>query len=278
MLCYSKMKELNDGTTMKDSDNALHETDEQMLAVYRHDAHKMRGQSHSTAPDEWFGVAVNADVPYGADSDAAGMSRPNGEPDSQLPGHDTHYRRSIATGQTVYDEDTFSLPEKRGEIETLLTESDAHVMHQRWLASDVASGFNESVYYPYTSLKYHTLLVGALVDCYRDGLEYDDLGLWVSHDDAVEPYRTIFAFSGDSGVSPFRLVIDAHQRGQSAKLSSYPMQNFASVWNRLPKHPWESHTTMPIHWVDGQLRRMKSWSTALQYLERALLNGVGTDV
>ena len=42
-------------------------------------------------------------------------------------------------------------------------------MHRAWLDSDVVAAFNESVYYPYTSLKYHTLLVAALVDNYRDG-------------------------------------------------------------------------------------------------------------
>ncbi len=36
-------------------------------------------------------------------------------------------------------------------------------MHRAWLTSDVASGFNESIYYPYTSLKYHTLIVAALL-------------------------------------------------------------------------------------------------------------------
>jgi hypothetical protein len=36
-------------------------------------------------------------------------------------------------------------------------------MHQAWLEGDVVSAFNESTYHPYTSLKYHTLLVAVLV-------------------------------------------------------------------------------------------------------------------
>jgi len=258
--------------------------DQQMLAVYRHDAHKMRGQSHSSAPDEWLGVRVNQEVPYDADAHAAAMSRPNGEPNQRLPGHETHYRRSIVTGDTAYDPDELSLQEKRSEISALLSIEDATEAHRSWLSSTVPAAFNESVYCPYTSLKYHTLLVAALVDCYRDGLEYDDLGLWYVVSDSPEPvHRTVFRYDGshESLTLPnygFNLVIKEHTRGKSAKLASYPFQNFADVWSRLPAHPWTGDNPgMDIQWLDAQLRRMVSWSTALQYLETALSHGVGHD-
>jgi len=48
-------------------------------------------------------------------------------------------------------------------------------MHEAWVASDVAALFNESVFYPYTSLKYHTLLAAALLDNYRAGFGFEEL-------------------------------------------------------------------------------------------------------
>lgn len=247
--------------------------DPQMVAVYRHDAHKMRGQSHQSAPDEWLGIDVNAEVPYTADGNAAAMSRPKEKPKQLLPGHETHYRRSLITGSTIYDADSFSLQTKRDTIKQLLTGDDAQQMHKRWLQSDVVAGFNESVFCPYTSLKYHTLLVGALVDCYRNDMEFDDLGLYLRTDGYVTPYRTVFKYEGDKRRTPFTLTIDAHARGESSKLASYPMRNFASVWNRMPEHPWD-RTDRETQWIDSNLRRIQAWSTGLQYLENTLTNGV----
>lgn len=234
----------------------------QMVAVYRHDAHKFRGQSHANAPEEWNGISVNEDVPYGADGDAAAMSRPSGKPHQTLAGHDTHYRRSIADGTVSYDEERFSLRRIESEVLKLLEERPVATMHKRWLHSRVAAGFNESVYYPYTSLKFHTVLVAALVWWYRDGYEYDDLGLWLLDDAETVTPPLVFR------TERFQLAIAPHEKGKSAKLSSYPMQNFASVWMRMPRHPW-NHNPLNEHdrWVDAQLRRIKSWSTALQYLD-----------
>lgn len=242
--------------------------DEQMLSVYRHDAHKMRGQSHGNAPETWFDVPVNGDVPYGADKDAAEMSRPKGKPEQQLPGHKTHYRRSVITGNTPYDPNSFALGEYKPQLKELLSGENAQETHEAWLKSDLVSAFNESVYAPYTSLKYHTLLVAALVDNYRNGHGYDDLGVWLSLNAPIVPHRTVFRATHDG--QTMTLTIKPHERGESSKLSSYPIRNFASVWTRLPKHPWRYKQTDFERRVDSQLRRMRSWSTALQYLEHAL--------
>ncbi len=120
-----------------------------MVAAYRHDAHELNGETHDYAPDTFHGVPVNQTVPHGADGDASALSRP---------------RLSEA-------------------VSGLLTGSNPEAMHP-WLTSDVASGFNERIDYPYTSLKYHTLLVAALLDNYRPGHEFTDLLLVV--DDAGE--------------------------------------------------------------------------------------------
>ena len=93
-------------------------------------------------------------------------------------------------------------------------------MHRAWLTSDVASGFNESVYYPYTSLKYHTLLVAALLDAYRDGHDFEELLLVVNGADAIVPHQTIYAGKR------FTLRIDTESDGQP--------------WARLGNLPWQS--------------------------------------
>jgi len=47
--------------------------------------------------------------------------------------------------------------------------------------------------YPYTSLKYHTLLVAALVSNYEAGGTFEDLALVVNAPTTVVPHRTILS-------------------------------------------------------------------------------------
>jgi len=237
--------------------------DEQMTAVYRHDVHKMHGGSHGNSPDEWHGISVNQDVPYNADIDAAKMSRPKGKPEQTLHGHDTHYRRNLMSGESTYDKDGFAIDHVYEDLVALLEERPVVNTHSAWLQNDIVSGFNEAVYYPYTSLKYHTILVAALVWYYREGYEYDDLGLWVPEERQSGPHVVFNS-------RQWQLCIAPHERPHSAKLGSRPMQNFAEVWMRLPTHPWPDDPREEIKWIDAQLRRIQSWSTALQYLENAL--------
>jgi hypothetical protein len=236
------------------------ETDEQMLQVYRHDAHKMRGRSHAAGSRTLAGVTVNENVPYGADGDAAALSRPNGKPEPTVDGHDTHYRLSLLTGRTRYDPETFSLKAIEDDLTALLGVSDAEAMHRSWLRSDAVSGFNEATSYPYTSLKYHTLLVGALADLYRNGHTFDELHLCVDAADAIVPYRTVFSNQD------FSLRIDAAPDGACARLGSRPWQSWSSVWSRLTEHPLDTANSKFDMTLDAELRRIQSWSTALQFI------------
>ena len=144
-------------------------SDDDLLNCYRHDVHKMNGQAHQKASETFAGVRVNQSVPHGADADAAALSRPNGAPEQTVANHETHYRLSLIEGESRYDPAEFTRASVDQAIRNLLTKSGPEPMHRAWLESDVVAAFNESVYYPYTSLKYHTLLVAALVDNYRDG-------------------------------------------------------------------------------------------------------------
>ena len=144
----------------------------------------------------------------------------------------------------------------------LLTEDDPETLHRAWLDSNVVSGFTESVYYPYTSLKYHTLLVAALLDNYRDGHEFVDLRLVVDDADEIVPHRTVYADQ------EFALRIDVDAQDQPlARLGSRPWRSWASAWNRLEEHPLETAHDKYDMVLDANLRRIGAWSTALQYIE-----------
>ena len=233
-----------------------------LVEIYRHDAHKFTGESHEDAREEFAGVPVNRPVPEGADGDAAALSRPQRTQKQTVPTHDNHHRLSLLTGETAYDPGEFSRATVESEVRDLLAIKDAQTAHERWLASDVAAGFNESVYYPYTSLKYHTLLVAALFDNYCAGHEFADLRLIVDLAGEVTPFRTVYADDH------FALRIDEHTDGNpSARLGSRPWRSWASVWNRLKTHPLDTDRDKYEMTLDANLRRIRSWSTALQYIE-----------
>jgi len=233
-----------------------------MLTAYRHDVHKFTGESHDDARDEFAGVSVNQSVPMGADGNAAALSRPQQKQERTVPTHDNHYRLSLLTGETAYDPDTFSRSTIQSEVADLIEIKDARMAHERWLASDVAAAFNESVYHPYTSLKYHTLLVAALLDNYRAGHDFADLRLIVDPAGKIVPYRTIFASDH------FAIRIDERTEGNpSARLGSRPWRSWAATWNRLTAHPLDTDDKKYDMTLDANLRRIQSWSTALQYIE-----------
>ncbi|WP_436908987.1 hypothetical protein [Halosimplex marinum] len=237
-------------------------SDDTMVAVYRHDAHKMNGQPHDYAPETFAGVLVNQTVSHGADGDASALSRPSGHPEQTVENHETLYRLSLIEGESRYDPQEFTRNGVESGVRELLTKDNPETMHRAWLDSNVVSAFNESVYYPYTSLKYHTLLVAALLDNYRDGHEFADLQLVVDDADEIVPHRTVYA--GDR----FALRIDEDAGGRpSSRLGSRPRRSWASTWNRLTAHPIDAAHDKYDMVLDANLRRIGAWSTALQYIE-----------
>lgn len=233
-----------------------------MLTAFRHDAHKFTGESHANARPEFAGVRVNQTVSQGADGDAAALSRPQQKHKQTVQTHDNHYRLSLLTGETAHTRGEFSRATTESEVSDLLRTEDAETAHERWLKSDVAAVFNESVYHPYTSLKFHTLLVAALLDNYRTDHKFGDLRLIVDNAGSVVPFRTVF--DGDR----FALRIDVNTEGNpSARLGSHPWRSWASTWNRLTAHPLDTDHDKYDMTLDANLRRIQSWSTALQYIE-----------
>jgi len=242
-----------------------------MLAVYRHDVHKLRGRSHTAARERVSGTRVNEKVPLGADRDAALLSRPGGEPEQTLDAHAAPSRVSLLTGDVVL---TGSLgADGRGAaVRELVQVEDPVAMHEAWLSSDVAALFNESVFYPYTSLKYHTLLAAALLDNYRSSVEFEDLFLAVEDPEGpVTPHRTVL-------LTPVARLCVTCEPGDhpAARLGDEPVRCFADVWARLPEHPFDVDGERRWRVLDAQLRRIRSWSAALQFIEEFLsAYGVG---
>jgi hypothetical protein len=236
-----------------------------MVAVYRHDVHKARMRGHEHAEESFRGVRVNEQVPLGADRDAALLSRPRGEPEQTLDAHQSWFRVSLLTGKVA------STVEPVGDVGGSLTElisvEDAEELHAAWLDSVVTSLFSESPYYPYTSLKYHTLLAAALLDNYRSGFEFDELFLAVSERDGttgpvVVSHRTVLATSG------FAVHVTGEPGDRpAARLGGAPARSFADVWARLPAVPFDVDGERRWRVLDAQLRRVRSWSTALQFIE-----------
>ncbi|MFC6722086.1 hypothetical protein [Halobacteriaceae bacterium SHR40] len=235
---------------------------ETLVTAYRHDAHKFTGRAHEFAPETLDDIPVNQSVPYGADGDAAALSRPSDEPTQTVTTHETPYRLSLLDGASQYEPATFSKPVLKDAINELLTKADTEALHEAWLTSTVASGFNESSYYPYTSLKYHTLLVAALCDLYREGHQFEDVKLVIDPAETIIPHRTIY--SGEE----FTLRLDTIAHTQpAARLGSRPWRSWASVWSRLDSHPLQTNSNREEMMLDANLRRICSWSTALQYIE-----------
>lgn len=261
-------------------DDVCGASDAELVAAYRHDVHKLRGRRHDAACDAFVGVPVNRDVALGADRDAAVLSRPREEQVQTVANHVSPYRLSLLTGDTVVEGGVDVATNEA--VRELVAVSDAERLHANWLTSDVAAVFNEAVRFPYSSLKFHVLLVAALLDNYRAGYEFGDLWVVVECGDAscvnpgggeavaselVVPHRTVL-WTPDVTV---RVTGDAPCGASAARLGRRPSRSFGSVWSRLPRHPLAVGDERVWMVLDAQLRRIASWSVALQFVEEFLV-------
>lgn len=248
-----------------------------MVAVYRHDVHKFRGRPHATAADTYHGVSVNEPVPLDADRDAALLSRPRGDPEQTVANHESPYRLSLLTGETAATTERIHAA-SGGGFRELVTPDDPERLHARWLTSDVPAAFNESMYYPYTSLQYHVLLAAALLDNYRAGYAFEDLWLVATPTNgAVNETSDAAAALAADDVVPHRTVLWTPALAlyltatpadrPAARLGNQPARSFADTWSRLSDHPLDVDGGRRWRLLDAQLRRIRSWSVALAYID-----------
>ena len=258
-------------------------SDEALCRAYRHDVHKLRGRSHASGFRSYRGVPINEEVPFGADADAALLSRPHGEPTQVLANHVSPERLSLLTGEPVRQLDT-----SYEALDPLVMPSDAAELHAAWLTSQTAAGITESVYYPYTSLKYHTLLVAALYRWYRAGYTFDELSIVAERGDPdAAPTGELLsdrALTSDrvraheticwTPVMVLHLSPDKGDK-RSVRLGDAPARSFADRWSQLPVHPLAVDDDRQARILDAQLRRIRSWSVALQYIEDVVYDRAG---
>lgn len=218
---------------------------------------------------------MNEAVPRGADGDAALLSRPSGEPEQTVPNHASPYRLSLVTGESATEPGRIRAAADGG-FKTLVAPDDPVRLHAAWVTSDVAAAFNESVYDPFTSVKYHVLLTAALLAAYRNGRSFDELYLTALPGESAAAAGGVEAAVASEKVVPHRtvlwspvvtLAVTGEPDGRpAARLGAAPARSFADVWSRLSGQPFETGERARMV-LDAQLRRMRSWSTALQYIE-----------
>ena len=261
------------GTATSSSDQLRGPPD---LVAYRHDVHKLRGHTHAHAAETVAGVPVNETVPLDADRDAALLSRPRGDPEATVANHTNPTRLSRITGQPATATPCVNATTD-GSIAPLITPTDPTRLHARWLTRPLPAAYAESAYHPYTSLQYHTLVTAALYDAYRAGYGFADLSLVATTSDQLPSPVTADAAVATDSVTPHRTVlltpgfalhITPTPAGRpAAPLGERPARSFADVWSRLPEHPFAVEDNQRWRTLDAQLRRIRSWSTALAFID-----------
>ena len=128
-------------------------------------------------------------------------------------------------------------------------------LYTNLLEDRVVGNFNEVTSMPFTSLKYHTLLVCVLHYNYKQGRDFQNLYLHCIKEKPKDEYTVIFHFDN------IWFVVNNDVTG--AKIGA-PSPYFGQTIGRL------NNIHLPEFLIDN-LRRFRSWSAGLQYLEDALI-------
>ena len=225
-------------------------------SIYIHDNHKIMSEPHIGSKS----------LPLNVDKHSAMMSRPSKPPASPLYADDepsNYYRVSLINGQRYFDKINYNkrtlmyLPKK-------LCDMSVEELHDYFLGPCDVDGINESYHFPYTSLKYHLLIAGALYCNYVRG----DSELCLAVTENKKDFKTILStelvtlciMSTEDTIS---------NKDVFSRLGSNPHMNFGNTWSRA--NGWfikPSNTRLKA--LDFNLRRLSSWSTALSYIEEVI--------
>lgn len=238
----------------------MNEEQQILLDVLKHDEHKTRGRRHNSDCES---------VPFGADKFSSFMSRkpssPTGKRAKRLEqAENNHYRISILTRERLYESKVFDIGVIDRELSSIFSINNPKELHNQWLNNKILTGFNESYYMPYTSLKYHTLITTALVYNRLKNRDYSELYLVLKNNGEVS-YDTIFNYGGlHLKITSLNEAAEGDGTSKIPTLDRVPhkeKRNFSKVWSNLTKIK-----DISKH-LDACLRQMNSWSTALQYIE-----------
>ena len=215
-----------------------------MLEVLRHDLHKIRAPGAPSHRE-----ALHDKVALRADGFAAWISRNflRDKFENQL------YRKSLIFPARNLKNTRTLANARRVETVKLFKESDPVELHTAVLNSKLLNLYSEAREFPYTSLKYHILLVAALYYNFKSG--YDLKDLYLCENVPVE--------------SPFQVIY--HNNGRKWAILPLCSQNSLSKIYSKFHTTWERRRTQSIG-GDSQifaelLTTIGSWSVALATIE-----------
>lgn len=232
--------------------------------IYCHDLHKTKGISHN----DYHKMYPELNKLKGFDGMCSDMSRP-GEKKKKYDknGRETtdvdNYRISLIDGVVKF----IDKPDKDNVCNDLRinfrhpTESIEKV-HEKLLLNKSYSLYNEDPYYPFTSLKYHIILLSNICHNYRKGYEFNELCLKsINKNNIIDIFDVVFIHPSIDNC----LVIvdkDIYPECPSSKIGCKPAMMFGNTLRR---------GNINIHRdFRSELYRINSWSTGLQYYEDLL--------
>ncbi|MDP2846072.1 MAG: hypothetical protein Q8N79_08400 [Candidatus Methanoperedens sp.] len=195
-------------------------------------------------------IGNGRDLDTSADRDAARMSR---HPRAREEMTGEYLSRSFFEQRDMTDQ-TRKIYSEYCQREYIDSQDSAELLHMKLLGDKIIGNFNEITSMPFTSLKYHTLLVCTLHWNYKQGRDFQDLYLHCATKMPDEAYSIVFQYDD--------LCMFINDDPSGAKIGA-PAPFFGQTVGRLYNVP------LPEFMVDN-LRRFRSWSTGLQYLEDAL--------
>ncbi|MHA1360522.1 MAG: hypothetical protein ACTSQI_19430 [Candidatus Helarchaeota archaeon] len=214
-----------------------------MLQALRHDLHKVGTAGALPHKD-----ALTSEAAQRADIIAAWFSRNCMKEQFER----AIYRKSLILPTYSLSKSRELANRYRQEVSRLFKEGDGEKLHQAILHSKLLNVYSEARNFPYTSLKYHILLVCALSYNFLNGSELKDLYLCEN----VEPAMRFQIIYEDSNI---KWALLPRKRGGLSRL--HP--KFYITWERRLKLSVGGE----FRDLDGLLSTISSWSLALATLE-----------
>jgi len=216
----------------------------EMLAILRHDLHKIRITGASKHRD-----ALHDELAVRSDGTAAWMSRNF----LREPFRKQLYRKSLIYPMRNLNNSRTLMNLQRVEAAHLFQESDPLKLHTAILNSKLLNLYAEARRFPYTSLKYHILLTCALYYNFKLGFGLKDLYL-CENQPSESPFQVIYR----DATRKWAILPQCPSKGLS-KL--YPQ--FYVTWERRKYQSMGGeHQTF-----SELLSTIGSWSVALATLE-----------
>lgn len=218
-----------------------------------HDFHKLKGAKHTD----------DKKLSTKADSDASKMSRPVKFKKPFYDENVNNYRLLLIDNRSMFEYGQG----KRNELcsgirRRYIIEQGAELMYNKLICCNYLSKFNESPDLPYTSLKYHTILTTNLHYNYLNGKTLGDLCMKIIN---INDINIIFdVIFKDVENNKCIVICDKNSYKDYdiySNIGNFPSTNFGNVWSRMNGTVYFDDILL------SNLRRLKSWSVGLQYME-----------